>query len=96
MTSFASLTQVNETDEKVEKELEGLREKHSRCVKELREVNSELGIARQRAEEFEMKKDKELERLRTHLLQVCCDTLAVNDYEVNFNRFAVVVLFLTM
>ncbi len=54
----------------LERELEDLRQRYSRSSQQAQDMNSELETARKLAQEFEMKKEKELERLRTHLLQV--------------------------
>ncbi|XP_046847916.1 thyroid receptor-interacting protein 11-like isoform X2 [Xenia sp. Carnegie-2017] len=53
-----------------EKEIRELNEKYSQSVQELQSTKSELDKARTLARNLEAKKEKELERLRTHLLQV--------------------------
>ena len=54
----------------LERELDDLKQRHSRSLQETQSMKSEVDTARKVAQEFEMKKEKELERLRTHLLQV--------------------------
>ena len=54
----------------LERELDDLKQRHSQSLQEAQDMKSEVETARKVAQEFEMKKEKELERLRTHLLQV--------------------------
>jgi predicted RNase H-like nuclease (RuvC/YqgF family) len=54
----------------LERELDGLKQRYSRSLQEAQDMKSELETARKLAQEFEGKKEKELERLRTHLVQV--------------------------
>ena len=54
----------------LERELDGLKQRFSQSVHESQSMKNELETARKITEEFEFKKEKELERLRTHLLQV--------------------------
>ena len=64
---------LHEKDRQVkdlQRELDGLKERYSRTVHETQDMKVELDNARNLAQEFELKKEKELERLRTHLLQV--------------------------
>ena len=64
---------LHEKDRQVKdlrRELDGLKERYSRTVNETEVMKVELNEARNLAQEFQLKKEKELERLRTHLLQV--------------------------
>ena len=64
---------LHEKDRQVkdlQRELDGLKERYSRTLNETEDMKAELDEARNLAQEFQLKKEKELERLRTHLLQV--------------------------
>jgi chromosome segregation ATPase len=71
----------------LERELDDLKQRHSRSLQETQSMKSEVDTARKVAQEFEMKKEKELERLRTHLLQVrvslseLCELLELGPFE---------------
>ncbi|XP_028396322.1 thyroid receptor-interacting protein 11-like isoform X2 [Dendronephthya gigantea] len=64
---------LHEKDRRIkdlERELEHLNHRCSQSLKEAQDMKNELETSKQLTQEFEMKKEKELERLRTHLLQV--------------------------
>lgn len=64
---------LHEKDTRVkdlEKELVSLQQRYSQRVQEARNMKTELDAAREISQQVEIKKEKELERLRTHLLQV--------------------------
>lgn len=63
---------LSEKDRKVkdlERELDDLKQRNSQSLQKAEDMKSELETARQLVQDFETKKEKELERLRTHLLQ---------------------------
>ena len=64
---------VNEKDRRIKEleiDVEELKERHARSAREVHDLMDSLNKAKELANEFETKKEKELERLRTHLLQV--------------------------
>ena len=82
---------VHEKDRRVkdlERELEHLNHRCSQSLKEAQDMKNELETSKQLTQEFEMKKEKELERLRTHLLQVRTriknKQTSLEDFRCNF------------
>ena len=76
---------VNEKERRakeLETELEDLKQRHARSLQQTQDFQANLDKAERLLEEFEAKKEKDMERLRTHLVQVyvlffllCCVAL---------------------